>query len=325
MDMSLRKADSARLYGSVRHGKGVIIAQGTIIRSVGDSVRFGNRNMVLENSVLIGTPETPLSVGSGTIFGHRCIAIGASIGDLCEIGNSTIFLPGCRVGKMCIFGEGTIIPPGAVIPDESVVVGRPGRVIRKLTPEDRAMIARMRGGNIDVGSTEENQLEFPPEGEHMSGKLYPHGGKTPRVDATAVVYDTAEITGDVIIGKHSIVGAGVRIIGDSHGPVIIGDHVLILENSVLHLLPDNRLVIEDYVTIGPGCMIHGTTIGKGSIIESGAIVCDYSVLGENTLVTSGTLVKQRSTFTDNQILEGFPAKVVGENDQPLARPPWALK
>ena len=95
-----------------------------------------------------------------------------------------------------------------------------------------------------------------------------------------------------MIGENSVIGSGVRIIGNSHGPVRIGSNVHILENSVLHLLPDNMLIVEDNVTIGPGCIIHGTTIGTGSIIESGSIVCDYSRLGKNTLVKSGTLVKQ---------------------------------
>ena len=157
------------------------------------------------------------------------------------------------------------------------------------------------------------------------GTLYPYRDKTPQVDPSALIYDSAEITGDVIIGRDSVIGAGVRIIGNSHGPVIIGDRVHILENSVLHLLPDNQLIIQDDVTIGPGCMIHGTTIGRGSVIEAGAIVCDYSSLGENVLVTAGTLVKQRASFSDNAILEGFPAKVRGQNDQPLTRPDWAFR
>ena len=94
---------SARIYGKVRLGDGAYISQGTVLRSVGDSVQLGNATWVLENSVLIGTPEFPLQVGSKTIFGHKCIAIGARIGNLCEIGNGTIFLPGSRIGNRCIF------------------------------------------------------------------------------------------------------------------------------------------------------------------------------------------------------------------------------
>lgn len=316
--------DSARLIGKIRLGKDVYVAQGSVLRSVDDSVTIGNRSWVLENSVLVGTPDNPLKVGSKTVFGHKCVALGTEIGDLCEIGNGVIFLPGSRIGNMCIFGEGTIIPPGCVIPDESVVVGRPGRIIRKLTPEDKQMIAKMRGNNLSLSAYDENILSNEPkEGEKM-GKLYEYGDKYPLIDDSAFIYDSAEITGDVVIGSNSIIASGVKIIGNSHGPVKIGCNVQILENSVLHLLPDNELIIEDNVIIGPGCIIHGTTIGACSIIESGSIVCDYSKIGKNTLVKSGSLVKQRSIFNDNEILEGFPAKSTGENTETLEKPSWAI-
>lgn len=316
--------DSARLIGKFRFGSNVYIAQGSILRSINDSIIIGNSTWVLENSVLIGTPQHPLKVGSKTVFGHKCIAIGTEIGDLCEVGNGVIFLPGSKIGNLCIFGEGTIIPSDTNIPDGSVVVGRPGRIIRKISDDDLEMIKRMRGDDTSLLKYTENLIEeYPRKGDGM-GKLYNIGKKYPSVAESTVIYDSAEINGDVIIGENSIVASGVRIIGNTHGPVIIGNNVQILENTVLHLLPDNELVIEDDVTIGPGCIIHGTTIGANSIIESGAIVCDYSMLGKNTLVKSGTLVKQRSVFEDNQILEGFPAKPIGFNIDLLKRPEWAI-
>ncbi|HSP47756.1 MAG TPA: DapH/DapD/GlmU-related protein [Clostridiaceae bacterium] len=322
---NLRVADSARGIGTIRVGDNVYFAQGTTVRSEDDSVAIGNDSWVLENSVVIGTPEHPVHIGSKTVFGHKCIIIGAQVGDLCEVGNATIFLPGAKIGSRCRFGEGTIIPSGAVIPDESVVVGRPGRVIRSLTEEDRAMIARMRGNDVSLRPVTEKSVKFEPKEGDNVGKLYTSNGKYPEIDETAHIYDTAEITGDVMIGSDSVIASGVRIIGNSHGPVRVGNRVQILENTVLHLLPDNQLIIEDNVTIGPGCVIHGTTIGANCVIESGAIVCDYSVLGENTLVRSGSLVKQKSVVPDNQIMEGFPAKSVGENEGILKRPSWAMR
>lgn len=317
--------DSARVVGTVTLGEGVYVAQGTILRSDGDSVSLCNQSMVLENSVVIGTTEHPVVVGSKTIFGHKCIVIGAEIGDLCEIGNGTIFLPGSKVGDYCIFGEGTIVPPEKVIPEASVVVGRPGRVIRRLTDEDKAMISRMRGHDVTLAPVVGHKLQIEPRESDLMGKLYPFGSKVPFVDESAFIFDTAEITGDVVVGARSKVASGVRIIGNTHGPVRIGDNVQILENSVLHLLPDNALIIEDNVTIGPGCIVHGCTIGAGSVIEAGAIVCDYSVLGRNTLVKCGSLVKQRSVVEDHQIVEGFPAKVVGVNSGEMERPDWAIR
>ena len=321
---AIRIDESARLIGKIRLGDGAYIAQGSILRSIDDSITIDNTSWVLENSVLIGTPFHPLKVGQKTVFGHKCIAIGAEIGNLCEIGNGVIMLPGSKIGDMCIFGEGTLIPEGMIIPDGSVVVGRPGRVIRRVTENDKAMIQRMRGNDISLSDYRENVFEEEGKGESM-GKLYTYNNKLPEVAASAYLYDSAEITGDVIIGENTVIGSGVKIIGNSHGPVRIGNNVQILENTVLHLLPDNKLIINDNVTIGPGCIVHGTTIGEGTVIESGAIVCDYSSLGKNTLVKSGSLVKQRSEFGDNAILEGFPAKEIGEVAGELDRPEWAVR
>ena len=85
----------------------------------------------------------------------------------------------------------------------------------------------------------------------------------------------------------------------------------ILENAVLHLLPDNELIVEDDVVIGPGGMIHGCHIGAGSIIEPAAIVCDWAVVGRNCLVRAGSIVVQRSHVEDNVEIAGCLGEVVG--------------
>jgi carbonic anhydrase/acetyltransferase-like protein (isoleucine patch superfamily) len=100
--------------------------------------------------------------------------------------------------------------------------------------------------------------------------------------------------------------------------------VQILENTVLHLLPDNALVIDDDAVIGPGAMIHGCHIGRGSIVEPGAIVCDGSVTGAESVVRAGACVKQRDRFGDRSILDGFPARLAGTLTGPPPVPGWAL-
>lgn len=311
----IKIADSAILLGKVRLGNGVYVAQGSTIRSNNDSVSIGSSSWVLEQSTIIGTERNPIKVGRKTVFGHKCIAIGTEIGDLCEIGNGTILMPGSKLGNMCIVGESTIIPEGMVIPDKSVVLGRPARIIREVTKEDEQRIIRLRGNDATLPPFEEYILDYKQRESDTMGKLYETNGKFPIISETSYIYDSAEINGDVLVGENVIIGPGVKIVGDSHGPVKIGNNVQILENCVLHLLPDNELIIEDNVIIGPGSIIHGTIIGEGTIVESGVNISDYSTIGKGCLVRAGSLVKQGSEFPNNSIIEGFPAVKVGDVDK----------
>jgi carbonic anhydrase/acetyltransferase-like protein (isoleucine patch superfamily) len=318
-------ASSAVILGLLRAGPGSLVAQGAVVRSPAGAVEIGASSALLENGVAIGSAAFPVSVGQKVVFGHRCLLIGAAVGDLSEIGNGSILMPGVRVGRRCFLGEGTVLLARTVVPDESVVVGRPGRAIRRASEADLRRLAALRDGDFSLPPYLLQPLAGTlPAGATM-GKLYSFRDKEPRVAPSAVLFDTAEITGDVWIGAESIVAAGVKIIGDSHGPVRVGERVQILRTPCLHLLPDNELVIEDDVVIGPGAMIHGCRIGKGTVVEPGALVCDFSTVGEESVVLAGACLKQRSRFGPRAILDGFPARKVGELHTAPGLPGWALK
>src|SRR5690348_4931190 len=317
-------ARSAVILGEVHAGAGAILAQGLVVRAHSGAVSIGNYSAVLENGVVIGTPEHPVRVGQRTVFGHRATIVGATIGDLCEIGNGAILMPGSRLGNGCILGEGTLVPPNSVIPDDSVLVGRPPHVIRSATDADRERLAVLRQHQTDLTDHPGTVVSGPISAGEGMGTLYAYRDKTPVIGESAVLFDSAEVTGDVVIGPQSLIGAGVKIIGDSHGPVRIGSRVQILENTVLHLLPDNELIVDDDVILGPGAMIHGCRIGRGSVIEPAAIVCDWSVVGAGSIVRAGACVKQRDQFGERSILDGFPAKQIGTLTAPPSFPTWAL-
>jgi carbonic anhydrase/acetyltransferase-like protein (isoleucine patch superfamily) len=318
-------ASSARLLGEVRLGAGTVLAQGLVVRAHGGAVEIDHHSAVLENGVVVGWPASPVRIGQRTVFGHRCQVIGATVGNLCEIGNGAILMPGARLGDGVILGEGTLIPPHTTVPSHTVLVGRPAKLLRAAADKDSARIARLRDHQVEL-------IEHPstvvtgqvPAGGNM-GRLYSYRDTRPELAEGVVLFDSAEITGDVHVGHHTIIGAGVKIIGDSDGPVRIGERVQILENTVLHLLPDNDLIIGDDVTIGPGCMIHGCRIGAGTVIEPAAIICDWAELGAGCLVRAGSCVTQRHRFGDLSVIEGMPAHATANLEAPLQRPDWALR
>jgi carbonic anhydrase/acetyltransferase-like protein (isoleucine patch superfamily) len=324
VDPAPQLAGSAVVLGAARMGQGSLLAEGAVVRSLAGGVEIGTGSAVLENGVVVGTPEMPARIGRRTVFGHRCLVVGATIGDLCEIGNASMVMPGARLGDRVFLGEGTLVPAGTTLPSDVVAVGRPARIVRRASEDDLRRLTGLRGGDlsvppptaITVGTTKET---------HSMGQLYAYRGIVPQIAASATLFPTAEITGDVVVGERTIIGAGVKIIGDSHGPVRIGADVQILENTVLHLLPDNELVLDDGVVIGPGAMIHGCRIGAGSVVEPGAIVCDGSVLGAHCVVRAGAVVKQRSQFDAGSDLDGFPARQIGSIAAPPELPAWVFR
>src|SRR3954453_5918230 len=172
-------ASSARLLGNVHIGAGAIISQGTVVRSDHDAVSIGNHSAVLGNGVVIGTREHPVRIGQRTVFGHRAQVIGATVGDLCEIGNGAILMPGSRLGDGSLLGEGTLVPAGAVIPPSTVLVGRPPHAIRSATDADRERLAVLREHQTDLTDHPGHPRTAPlPAGPHM-GTLTPHPAGPP--------------------------------------------------------------------------------------------------------------------------------------------------
>lgn len=131
-------AGSTVILGDVHVGADAILAQGLVVRARDGAVSIGNHSAVLENGVVVGTPEHPVHVGQRTVFGHRATIIGATIGDLCEVGNGAILMPGSRLGNGCILGEGTLVPAGTVTPTTRCWWdGHPTRSAPRLTPTGR--------------------------------------------------------------------------------------------------------------------------------------------------------------------------------------------
>ncbi len=131
----------------------------------------------------------------------------------------------------------------------------------------------------------------------------------PVIDATAWVADSAQVMGDVILGKDSSVWFGAIIRGDMD-TITVGAGSNIQDGSVLHADHDMPLTIGENVTVGHQVMLHGCTIGDGSLIGIQAVVLNGAKIGKNCLVGAGALVTEGKEFPDGSMILGSPAKVV---------------
>ena len=140
---------------------------------------------------------------------------------------------------------------------------------------------------------------------------YRFRGFAPQIPASAFVADTASVIGRVFLGEETSVWPGAVIRADSE-PITIGDGSNVQDNAVLHVDPGVPMTIGRRVTIGHQVMLHGCTIGDGSLIGIQAIVLNHAVIGESSLVAAGAIVTERKTFPPRSLIMGAPAKVVRE-------------
>ncbi|WP_119157169.1 gamma carbonic anhydrase family protein [Caldimonas tepidiphila] len=148
--------------------------------------------------------------------------------------------------------------------------------------------------------------------------LYRVGSKSPQVPASAFVAKEASLIGDVRLGEHASVWFGATVRGDNE-PICIGEASNVQEGAVLHADPGFPLDIGARVTVGHQAMLHGCTIGEGSLVGIQAVVLNGAVIGRHSLVGAGAIVTERKTFPERSLILGAPAKVVRElSDEEVA-------
>jgi len=134
-------APTAVVVGHVILKKNASIWFGAVLRGDNDPITVGENSNIQDNSVLHTDPGQPLTIGDNVTVGHMVMMHGCTIGDNSLIGIGSIVLNGARIGRSCLIGAGALITEGKEIPDFSVVMGAPGRVVRTLTPEQTAGLA----------------------------------------------------------------------------------------------------------------------------------------------------------------------------------------
>jgi carbonic anhydrase/acetyltransferase-like protein (isoleucine patch superfamily) len=138
--------------------------------------------------------------------------------------------------------------------------------------------------------------------------IYRIGTQAPRIAASAYVAPEATIIGDVTLGDAVSVWPGVVIRADNDA-IAVGDNTNIQDGAVLHVDPGCPMKIGANVTIGHQAMLHGCTIGEGTLVGIQAIVLNNAVIGRDCLIAAGAIVTEGKTFPDRSLILGAPAKV----------------
>jgi carbonic anhydrase/acetyltransferase-like protein (isoleucine patch superfamily) len=127
-------APNASVIGNVILHVNASVWFGAVLRGDNEPISVGPDSNIQDGSVLHTDMGSPLTLGRGVTVGHKAMLHGCEVGDYSLIGIGAVVLNGVKIGRNCIIGANALLTEGKVIPDNSLVVGQPGKVVRELQP-----------------------------------------------------------------------------------------------------------------------------------------------------------------------------------------------
>lgn len=149
--------------------------------------------------------------------------------------------------------------------------------------------------------------------------IFSLGEKQPNIAETAWVAPNATIIGDIHLAANASIWWNATLRGDND-PIYIGQNTNIQDGSVLHTDEGIPMHIGENVTVGHLVMLHGCTVGEGSLIGIGSVILNRAVIGKHSIVGANTLIPEGKVFPDRVLIVGSPGKVVRElSDEEVVR------
>ncbi len=140
IDSSAWIAPDANVIGNVQLDAKTSVWFGSTLRGDGERIIVGEGSNVQENCVFHTDLGFPLTIGKNCTIGHKVMLHGCTIGDNSLVGMGATILNGAKIGKNCLIGAGALITENKVIPDGSLVMGAPGKVVRELDAQAIKML-----------------------------------------------------------------------------------------------------------------------------------------------------------------------------------------
>ncbi len=143
-------ADTARVFGRVTLGNRCSVWFGAVLRGDTDSINIGHETNIQENVVIHVDPGDPVIIGDACIIGHGAIVHGAKLGNHVLVGMHATILNKAIIGNFCIIGANALVTEGMQIPDYSIVMGSPGKIVKQLSPEHIEKVKQNAQNYVDL-------------------------------------------------------------------------------------------------------------------------------------------------------------------------------
>jgi carbonic anhydrase/acetyltransferase-like protein (isoleucine patch superfamily) len=139
-------AESATVVGDVVMEEGASVWFGAVVRGDNDLIHLGAGVNVQDGAILHTDTGYQLVLERDVSIGHQAMLHGCHVGEGSLIGIQAVVLNGAKIGKQCLIGAQAFVGEGKVIPDRSLVLGSPGKVVRTLTEDEAANLSKIAAG-----------------------------------------------------------------------------------------------------------------------------------------------------------------------------------
>ena len=156
VDDSAYIAPGAHVIGNVNLQQGSSVWFNAVIRGDMDTITVGKDTNIQDGSVLHTDADVPLTLGTGVTVGHKVMLHGCIIDDYSLIGINAVVLNGAKIGKYCIIGANALITENMEIPDFSLVVGSPGKVVKTL---DKNVASKLEASAVHYRDNAQHYLK----------------------------------------------------------------------------------------------------------------------------------------------------------------------
>ncbi len=123
------------------------------------------------------------------------------------------------------------------------------------------------------------------------------------------VADSATVVGSVVLGRNVNIWFGAVLRGDNE-PITVGDSSNIQDGAILHTDEGVPLTLGQHVTVGHMAMLHGCTVGDGSLIGINAVILNNAVIGKQCLIGANTLIPEGKVIPDRSLVVGTPGRII---------------
>jgi len=145
-------APGAMVLGDVHLGENVSVWFNAVIRADTDTISIGKNSNIQDGAIIHEDPGAPVTIGEEVVVGHAAIVHGATVGNNTLIGMRATLLNHVQVGNWCIIGAHSLLTEGTIIPDYSVVMGSPGKVVKTLTEKQLEKVKVNAQAYVDLAA-----------------------------------------------------------------------------------------------------------------------------------------------------------------------------